>query len=114
MLSRIGVSLAASAALVLMVVPAAGAAKLKAPRLNAPAHGAAVETVPAFTWHNVRGAAQYEFQVAADRGFGSIVNRGSFRTRNTAATLQSSLGDGTYFWRVRPIGANDKAGRWSA
>lgn len=68
--------------------------------------------MPAFTWGGVRRAAQYEFQVAADRGFGSIVSRGAFRTRNRAATLQTSLANGSYFWRVRAIAASDKAGRW--
>jgi hypothetical protein len=113
MLSRIGVLLAGSAALALTVVPAASAATLKPPAARSPANGAVVESVPAFTWGDVRSAAQYEFQVAADKGFGSIVDKGAFRTRNTAATLQSSLADGTYFWRVRAIAANDKAGRWS-
>ena len=68
---------------------------------------------PAFTWRAVRRAAQYEFQVAADAGFGSIVDKGAFRTRNTAATLKTSLANGTYFWRVRAITAGDAAGRWS-
>ena len=112
MLSRLGV-LAATAALILAVVPAASAATLKAPVPRAPAAGAAVETVPSFTWRSVRRAAEYEFQVAADKGFGSIVDKGSFRTRNTAATLKTSLANGTYFWRVRGITASDKAGRWS-
>ncbi len=113
MLSRIGVALAATAALILIVVPAASAATLKAPATHAPAAGAVVETVPSFTWRSVRRAAEYEFQVAADKGFGSIVDKGSFRTRNTAATLKTSLANGTYFWRVRGITASDKAGRWS-
>src|SRR4051812_23162565 len=69
MLSRIGISLAATTALILNVVPAAQAAKLSAPATGAPAHGAVVENVPSFTWRTVRGAAQYEFQVAADKGF---------------------------------------------
>jgi hypothetical protein len=113
MLSRIGVSLAATAALILTVVPAASAATLKAPATRAPANGAAVEAVPSFTWRSVRRAAEYEFQVAADERFGSVVDKGSFRTRNTAATLKTSLANGTYFWRVRAITAGDKAGRWS-
>ena len=112
MFSRIGVSLAATAAVTLIAAPAAPA-KLKAPARQTPAAGVHVETVPAFTWRGVRRAAQYEFQVAADPRFGSIVDKGSFRTRNTAATLQTSLANGTYFWRVRAISASDKAGRWS-
>src|SRR4051812_50165022 len=109
MLSRIGVSLAATAALALTAAPAASA-KLKAPTRQAPASGASVETVPAFTWRGVRHAAEYELQVAADERFGSIVENGSFRTRNTAGTLKTSLPNGTYFWRVRAITPGDAAG----
>src|SRR3954452_21577929 len=113
MLRRIGVSLAVTTALVLTVVPVAAAARLRAPVARSPAPGAVVETVPSFAWRAVRGAAEYEFQVAADAGFGSVVDKGSFRTRNTAATLKTSLPNGAYFWRVRAITAGDAAGRWS-
>src|SRR3954452_8102387 len=112
MVSRIGLSLAATAAVALIAAPAAPA-KLKPPTRQAPAAGASVEAVPAFTWGGVRHAAEYEVQVAADARFGSIVDKGSFRTRNTAATLKTSLANGTYFWRVRAITAGDAAGRWS-
>jgi hypothetical protein len=112
MLSRIGVLFAITMTLSAVSAPAQ-AATLRAPALQSPEHGAALNAVPPFTWAAVPRATQYEVQIAADRGFGSIVPTGSFRTRNTAATLQNSLGDGTYYWRVRAIGANDKAGRWS-
>ena len=69
MFSRIGVSLAATAAVALIAAPAAPA-KLKAPARQAPTAGVHVETVPAFTWGGVRRAAQYEFQVAANPRFG--------------------------------------------
>jgi hypothetical protein len=97
----------------------ANAATLKAPTLQTPAADAAVQAVPSFTWKRVKGAASYDFQLAGDRRFGSIVlgtgrGRGSFRTRNTAATIGKTLTDGTYYWRVRAVTAKDKAGRWSA
>ncbi len=113
MLSRIGVVLVA-AALSVAVPAAAEAAALRAPSGGSPAGGASGDAVPPFTWRAVRGAAQYEFQVAADKRFGSLVKSGSFRTRNTAATLRASLADGTYYWRVRGIRANNDAGHWSA
>jgi len=98
--------------------PAAHAAALKAPAVQAPSAGASVEALPAFTWAAVRGAAQYEFQLAADPQFASIVlgkgaGKGTFHTRNTAATVTSSVPDGTYYWRVRAITSKDLAGRWS-
>jgi hypothetical protein len=113
MLSRIGVLLTTTIALLTATAPAQAAA-LRAPAQQAPAEGASIDTVPPFTWGAVAGAAQYEFQLAADRGFGSIVHGGAFRTKNTAATVQTALSDGAYYWRVRGIRANDRAGRWSA
>ena len=103
------------------VLPAAhaNAATLKAPALQVPAADASAQAVPSFTWKQVKGAASYDFQLAGDRRFGSIVlgtgrGRGSFRTKNTVATIDKTLSDGTYYWRVRAVGAKDKAGRWSA
>ena len=64
----------------------------------------------------MRRAARYEFQLAADTNFGSIVlgqGKGSFTTVNTAATIAKSIPDGTYFWRVRGVDAKGNAGRWS-
>lgn len=96
----------------------AQAATLRAPAPSSPAHEAQVEGVPAFVWSPVRGAVRYEYQVAADPGFGSVVlgagfGRGTAMTANTAATLTSTLQDGEYHWRVRAIDKDDRAGRWS-
>nr|MBA2517348.1 hypothetical protein [Solirubrobacterales bacterium] len=55
------------------VTPRAQAAALKPPVAQAPAAGASVEALPAFTWGAVPGAAQYEFQQSADPKFSSIV-----------------------------------------
>lgn len=83
------------------------------PRLASPKDGARSQSVPPFSWKRVGGAATYEFQLAADRRFRSIVDEGSFETRNTFATLDEALADGDYFWRVRSINRRDNAGRWS-
>jgi hypothetical protein len=94
----------------------AAAARPKAPGLKAPASGARVQSVPAFSWSAVRGAAQYEFQLSADEDFGSIVlgqGKGSFLTSNTYATIDQPLASGTYFWRVRGVTSADGAGTWS-
>jgi hypothetical protein len=113
MLSRIAVLLAAVTA-VIALPSAASAATLRAPSGLAPAANASVETVPPFTWDAVPGAEAYDFQLAADRGFGSVVAKGRIRTRNTAATVTTAVGDETYYWRVRAIGPKDKAGRWTS
>jgi hypothetical protein len=94
--------------------PAADAARaLPAPRLDTPGGDANVQSAPVFTWKPVRRAARYEFQLSDDSGFRSIVTGGSVPTMNTAFTLEHSLPDGTYFWRVRAVNAKDDAGRWS-
>ena len=72
-----------------------------------------MRAVPSFGWRPVRRAAKYEFQLSADRGFRSIVNLGSFFTRNTFASVPKTLADSAYFWRARAVSAKGRAGRWS-
>jgi hypothetical protein len=94
----------------------AASAAPRAPALTGPADNATVQSVPAFAWKPVRRATAYEFQLAADRGFGSIVGgrgRGSFQTGNTYATVDISVPDGAYYWRVRSIDEKRRAGRWT-
>jgi hypothetical protein len=112
-------SLTAIAILVPVGTAHAAPFKERSPRLEAPAAGATVQALPSFTWKMVKGADQYEFQLAGDRRFGSIVlgtgrGKGSFRTRNTAATVDKTIPDGRYFWRVRAISAAGRAGRWAS
>jgi hypothetical protein len=115
MLAAIGMwlcTLAAQAALA-----EAATSRIAAPRQLAPADGAAVQAVPAFSWRAVRGAAKYEFQLAADPRFKSVVGgqgRGSFFTRNTFGTVPDAVADGQYHWRVRAVDSRDRTGRWSA
>ena len=121
---RISIAAARIAGIAMSVAPFAGMADsaqaaLRAPQPQAPASSASVQALPTFSWRPVRGAAQYEFQLAADTRFRSIVlgtgpGKGSQRTRNTAATLEKTVPDGTYSWRVRAISAKDRAGSWSA
>ena len=109
------VLLAAVATVLLAVVGVADASAKRPPRPVAPKDGASFGTVPSFSWKKARGAAKYEFQLAADRRFRSAVwsNQGSFETLNTFATVDQALADGDYFWRVRSISKRDNAGRWS-
>jgi hypothetical protein len=94
--------------------PAANAARaLPAPGLAAPADNANVQSAPVFKWQRVRRAAKYEFQISADSGFRSIVTGRTVDTYNSAYTLEDSLPDGDYYWRVRAVNASDDAGRWS-
>jgi hypothetical protein len=91
-------------------------ARLAAPRLQAPAAGVSVQSLPAFTWGSVRGAAQYEFEFSADRRFSSGVagfGEGSLRLNTTAITNDKTVADGTYYWRVRGVTSSDHPGPWS-
>jgi hypothetical protein len=59
-----------------------------------------------------------EFELSADPRFRSIAlgsgfGTGAFRTHVTAATIDKSVPDGTYYWRVRGITASDGSGAWS-
>ena len=99
---------------------AAAAKKLAGPKLTGPAEGAAFKVAPTFAWAPVKGAARYEFQLAADDKFESIVGArrdGSFKTSNTFATVPTALADSPpghgYSWRVRAVDKRNAAGRWS-
>lgn len=100
------VIVAALAAALLAVSPAGGAPAT--PLHAGPASGTTFDGVPALTWNAVAGAYRYEFQLSADPGFNST--QSSFFTRNTRATLDTMLTNGTYYWRVR---ADDGAGNVS-
>jgi hypothetical protein len=89
----------------------ARASALPAPALITPGGDGVVNAVPAFSWRPVRKAAKYEFQFASDSGFGSTM--ASYETFNTSATVDDTVFDGNYYWRVRAISAADKAGRWT-
>ncbi len=108
-------ALAATAAL-LLAAPA-GAATLAVPTLVAPTANASVQSLPAFAWNAVPGAARYEFALAADAGFNSPalgMGEGQFFTRNTRATVKKTVANGTYWWRVRAIAAGGAVSPWSA
>ena len=95
----------------------AAKASLAAPSLVAPAAGIRADGVPWFGWAPVAGAAQYEFQIAADAGMNAPVlgtNQDRFFTKNTRATLKKSLPDRTYWWRVRAATAKGAVSKWTA
>jgi hypothetical protein len=102
----------------LVVVGAADARALRAPAPTSPANGARAQQLPAISWNAVRGAASYEYQVAADSRFNSIAlgrgpGKGTNRTYNLSATLDKAVPNGTYYWRVRGLTAKGKVGKWS-
>jgi hypothetical protein len=91
------------------------AAPLGTPKPLSPSSGARVSLLPAFAWAPVRGAERYEFQISADAGFNAPVlgpGQDRFFTRNTRATVQKTLPNGTYWWRVRAT-RGGRVSRWT-
>jgi hypothetical protein len=102
----------------LAIASVADARALRAPALVSPGNGSRVQQLPAINWNAVRGAAAYEYQVAADPRFNSIAlgrgaGKGTGQTYNLSATLDKTVPNGTYYWRVRGLTAKDKVGSWS-
>jgi hypothetical protein len=101
---------------VMLVCASVASARLRAPGLQGPRNGVTVQSLPAFTWSGVKGAATYQFQFSADRSFSSGVT--GFGTgisvHTTAVTNDRTIPNGTYYWRIRADSAADHPGRWSA
>lgn len=109
-------SLAAAVALGAMLVSPAGAA-LAPPNPVMPTDAVVVESVPAFGWDAVAGAARYEWEISADPGFNSPVlglDFDHFFLRNTRATLKKAIPDGSYWWHVRAVTDAGAVGPWSS
>src|ERR671923_145513 len=105
--------LAAAAVLLIGATPTT-AAGLGTPALLSPASGATVQSLPAFAWSPVAGAAKYELEVnpTADFSPGSkVCCTGTIIANSHAPTLM--LKDNTYYWRVRALDAFGNAGAWN-
>lgn len=92
---------------------------LKAPGLLSPGNGAHVPQMSTFTWSAVSGAVEYQYQVAADPRFRSLIvvsasaGKGTPATHNLAVALEKPVTDGTYYWRIRGVNAAKRPGPWS-
>ena len=74
----------------------------------------AVHTFGLFRWRAIRGTDHYEFQLAADRHFNSLVlgGSGTFLTRNRWVALTKVVADGKYWWRIRGVSKSGRVSRW--
>jgi hypothetical protein len=108
---RTAVAVAASVvAAVTALVPAAAAAP-SAPQLIGPSDGASIDALPVFAWQAVAGAERYEWEFSADAGFNSALESRS--TRNTRASIKTTITNGRYYWRVRGVTGSGELGAWS-
>lgn len=86
---------------------------IQAPTLTSPLDGTATtDSTPTFTWTSVNGTIFYDLQLASDNGFTSDV----FTVKDlstTSYTLENSLSDGSWYWRVRSGDNSTHVGLWS-
>lgn len=67
---------------------------------------------PAFSWTPVSGADHYVFQLSSGSTF--VTPLVSISTKNTQATLTTTVADGPYTWQVRAVDASSNNGPWSS
>jgi hypothetical protein len=67
---------------------------------------------PSFTWEPEPGAAAYEIEIAADYDYKKIVVPVT-RVETPRFVPLKPLATHNRFWRVRPVAADGKAGKWS-
>src|SRR3954452_9691797 len=93
------------------VAPAVSAPS--APVLVGPSDGDTVSFLPVFSWNSVSGADKYNFVLAADPLFNSPVYS-LLGTKNTRATPDKTLPNGTYWWRVQAVDSAGNTSPWSS
>jgi formylglycine-generating enzyme required for sulfatase activity len=76
-----------------------------------PRRAATVDSTPSLAWAGVEGAQGYELQLGPDPQFDGtpLVERG---IPEPAATIESGLSPGTYYWRVRTVDGSGVRGPW--
>src|SRR5207247_3522863 len=73
---------------------------------------AVVSFLPVFSWDSVSSADKYNFVLAADSAFNSPVYSIT-GTKNTRATPDKTLPNGTYYWRVQAVDVDGNTSPWS-
>jgi hypothetical protein len=102
----------ATLAVALVTVTPALSAGPDAPTLVGPNDGDTVAFLPIFSWDPVAGADKYNFALAADVAFNSPVYTLN-GTKNTRATPDKTVPNGTYYWRVQAVDADGNTSPWS-
>jgi hypothetical protein len=101
-------------ALVAVVALLPAAAQAGPAALSKPAASADSYETGIFRWSTVRAADHYEFELASDASFSSLLlgGAGHFSTHSTIATLPVTVADGRYWWRVRAVGKSGSISPW--
>jgi hypothetical protein len=108
--SKLRIVLATLAVALITVAPAASAPEV--PNLVGPNDGDTVAFLPVFSWDTVAGADKYNFVLSADLAFNSPVYQVN-GTKNTRATPDKTVPNGTYYWRVQAVDADGNTSGWS-
>jgi hypothetical protein len=108
--SKLRIVLATLAVALITVAPAASAPDV--PQLVGPNDGDTVAFLPIFSWDPVAGADKYNFALAADSAFNSVVYQVN-GTKNTRTTPDVTQPNGTYYWRVQAVDVDGNTSGWS-
>ena len=82
------------------------------PKLISPFDYEKIHHQPTFSWTEISVAKEYEIQVSKTKDFQTFVWANN-RISSNQATPSIPLSYGDYYWRVRAIDENGKAGEWS-
>jgi hypothetical protein len=108
--SKLRIVLAALAVALVTVAPAVSAPDV--PQLVGPNDGDTVAFLPVFSWDPVAGADKYTFVLSADLAFNSPIYQVT-GTKNSRATPDKTVPNGTYYWRVQAVDAAGNTSGWS-
>jgi len=88
---------------------------LSAPELTAPEDGGRLICIhPHLDWKEVSGADTYAIELAFDSAFAKKIDTDKLNAVIDWYVIDKALSPGKYFWRVRAVGVDGKAGPWSS
>jgi hypothetical protein len=108
--SKLRIVFATLAVALITVAPAVSAPDV--PNLVGPDDAQTVSFLPIFSWDPVAGADKYNFVLSADDAFNSPVYQLN-GTKNTRATPDKTVPNGTYYWRVQAVDVDGNTSGWS-
>jgi hypothetical protein len=108
-ISKLRLSLAASAVGLVLVAPAASAPATPVP--VGPPDGIEVTFLPTVAWNPVSGADHYIVEFGADPSFNPALF--TISTKNTRAVPDKTVPNGTYYWRVQAFDSGGMGSPWS-